>query len=357
MGDFAIISKSLLTRIGDSIRNKLGISDKILTTDMPERINEIETGVDISDTTLTSGEQLLSQISAYTADGIKISGTIETKTANDLTVSGAQVKVPAGYYDTLATKSVATASIATPSISVNSSGLITATATQGSSGYVNSGSTSTTYQLSTQASKTITPSTSSQTAVSSGKYTTGAVTVSAISTQTKSATPSSSTQYITPDSGKYLTQVTVSGDSNLKSSNIKSGASIFGVSGSLSSATVETISSVTKSGNYIYIYPSGSISSLKGLALNFAWSSSYSASTTGDPLAGYNHYGASLGIVCSSSSTAYYTYSYAGTDLSDAEIDTGSLSVSYSSSGISIYGSVIGNFMASHFYSGFVVYS
>lgn len=55
--------------------------------------------------------------------------------------------------------------------------------------------------------------------------------------QSRSVTPSASTQYITPQSGyDGLSQVTVSGDSNLVSSNIKSGVSIFGVSGSLSSA-------------------------------------------------------------------------------------------------------------------------
>ena len=59
---------------------------------------------------------------------------------------------------------------ATPEISVSSSGLITATA----------GDKSATKQLTTQSAKTITPSTSSQTAIVSGRYTTGAVTVAAI---------------------------------------------------------------------------------------------------------------------------------------------------------------------------------
>lgn len=78
----------------------------------------------------------------------------------------------------------------TPTISVNSSnGLITATA----------GTKSSTHQLAFQAAKTIIPSTASQIAVSSGYYTGGAV--------------------------------TVKGDSNLVSENIKSGVSIFGVNG------------------------------------------------------------------------------------------------------------------------------
>lgn len=50
--------------------------------------------------------------------------------------------------------------------------------------------------------------------------------------QSRTVNPSSSTQYITPQS-RYdaLSQVTVWGDSNLIGSNIKSGVSIFGVIG------------------------------------------------------------------------------------------------------------------------------
>lgn len=51
--------------------------------------------------------------------------------------------------------------------------------------------------------------------------------------QTKTITPSASTQYVTPSIGyDGLSQVTVNGDSNLTSENIKSGISIFGISGS-----------------------------------------------------------------------------------------------------------------------------
>ena len=88
---------------------------------------------------------------------------------------------------------------ATPTISVSSAGLITASATQ-TEGFVVGGTKSATKQLSTQAAKTVTPSTSNQTAVASGKYTTGAI--------------------------------TVKGDSNLKAANILKGVSIFGVTGS-----------------------------------------------------------------------------------------------------------------------------
>lgn len=87
---------------------------------------------------------------------------------------------------------------ATPSISVSSGGLITASATQ-SGGIVAAGSKSATKQLTTQAAKTVTPGTTNQTAVASGRYVTG--------------------------------DVVVAGDANLKAENIAKGVSIFGVTG------------------------------------------------------------------------------------------------------------------------------
>lgn len=150
-----------------------------------------------------SASDILSGKEAIDENGNKITGTIVTKTSSNLTASGATVTVPAGYYATNATKSVATATQATPSVSINSSGLITASATQ-TAGYVSAGTKSGTKQLTTQAAKTVTPTTSNQTAVASGRYTTGAI--------------------------------TVKGDANLKAENIASGVSIFGVTGTHSGA-------------------------------------------------------------------------------------------------------------------------
>lgn len=69
---------------------------------------------------------------------------------------------------------------ATPSITVSSSGLITAEATQ-SAGLVSAGTKSATKQLTTQGAKTVTPSTSVQTAVKAGTYVTGDIKVAAVS--------------------------------------------------------------------------------------------------------------------------------------------------------------------------------
>ena len=88
--------------------------------------------------------------------------------------------------------------VATPMIDVSAGGLITAT-TEQEKGYVSGGTKSATQQLTTQGAATITPTTTNQTAVASGRYTTG--------------------------------DVVVSGDANLVPENIAEGVSIFGVDG------------------------------------------------------------------------------------------------------------------------------
>lgn len=171
---------------------------------------------DTSDATLDNGNKMLSGNTAY-ANGTKYTGTIATKSASDLTASGATVTVPAGYYASQATKSVSSGSATAPAtISGTSASVSTGTNTLTlsktisvtptvSAGYVSSGtagnsSVSLTASVTTKAAATITPSTSNQT-IASGTYLTGAQ--------------------------------TISGDSNLVASNIVYGKSIFGVNGSV----------------------------------------------------------------------------------------------------------------------------
>lgn len=186
---------SLFSAIADAIRGKTGGSDPIVADNFPEAIAGISSGTDTSDATATAGD-ILSGKTAYVAAG-KVTGTIASKSSSNLTASGATVTVPAGYYPSQASKSVATATQATPSITVSSAGLITAKSTQ-SAGYVSSGTKSATKQLTTQGAQTITPGTSNKT-IASGRYLTG--------TQT------------------------IKGDANLVADNIKKGVSIFGVAG------------------------------------------------------------------------------------------------------------------------------
>ena len=174
-----LIQDTTIQEIVDKVKLKTGTTGGILGSEIANKIDSILTPTD---------------------------GTIPTKTSSDLTANGKTITVPAGYYASNASKSVSTATQATPSITVDSNGLITASATQ-NSGYVSAGTKSATVQLTTKAATTITPGTSSKTAVAKNVYTTGAI--------------------------------TVAGDANLKAANIKKGVNIFGVTGTYESSGLD----------------------------------------------------------------------------------------------------------------------
>ena len=154
--------------------------------------------MDISDSTVTE-DTLGEGATAYDKAGNKITGKMKAGVELPaLTSPGAAADLRTGKQlidkdGNVVEGSMPTATQATPGITVSSGGLITASATQ-SAGYVTAGTKSATKQLTTQAAKTITPSKSTQTAVASGRYTTGAITVGAI--------PS---QYIVPSGTKSIT--------------------------------------------------------------------------------------------------------------------------------------------------------
>lgn len=181
---------------------------------------------DTSDATLDSGDKLLAGNTAY-ADGVKYTGTIATKTGADITASGDTVTVPAGYYATQNTKAVATGSATAPATISGSS----ATVTTGTNTITLSKSVSVTPQVTAGY-------VAAGTAGNSSVSLTAAVTTKAAAT----ITPTTSNQEIAANT--YLTgKQTISGDANLLAANIKSGVSIFGVAGSLTSATVSQDSS------------------------------------------------------------------------------------------------------------------
>lgn len=146
MAEQAIINTSTLTSIGDAIRTKTGKTDTFLPSDMPAEILAIETGSDVSGVTAAASD-VRSGKKFMNSSGALLDGTLVTRSASDLSVSGKTVSVPAGIYDSTVLKSVTTATQATPTISVNSSGFITASCTQ-SSGYVSGSTKSATLQLS-----------------------------------------------------------------------------------------------------------------------------------------------------------------------------------------------------------------
>ena len=156
-------------------------------------------------------------VSSGTATNSSVSLTASIPVNPTVTVSGAIVTIPTGYYTTQTTKSVASGSATAPStISGTAASVSTGTNTLTltktvsvtptvSAGYVSAGtagnsSVSLTASVPTKAAATITPSTTNQT-IAAGTYLTG--------TQT------------------------IAGDADLVASNIISTANIFGVQGSV----------------------------------------------------------------------------------------------------------------------------
>lgn len=171
--------------------------------------------VDTSDATLSDAGNLPSGVTAY-ANATKYTGTAAENDSSDLSISGATVTVPAGFYASSASGTVASGS-ATPAATVSATGASVSTGTNTltlsksvsntptvSAGYISSGtagssSVSLTASVTTKAAATITPGTSNQT-IASGTYLTGAQ--------------------------------TIQGDADLVAGNIVAGKNIFGVAGS-----------------------------------------------------------------------------------------------------------------------------
>ena len=190
---------------------------------------------EISDATVSAADMLSGKI-AYTSAGTKATGTIQTKTASNITVSGPTVTVAPGYYASQQTKDVSSGSVVVggniisvvPSFSIaNSTGIVTVTGTQKEApiyslteGYITSSNIATasdsasidtssnTFQLTTKGAATYTPGTANQTIAAN----------------------------------RWLTGVqTIAGDSDLKAANIKKGVQIFNVTGSYDLVPVGTV--------------------------------------------------------------------------------------------------------------------
>jgi hypothetical protein len=103
-------------------------------------------GTTLMDTTgmTVTSSTMVSATTALNKAGEVVTGTIATKTSNDITVNGSTVTVPAGVYNTAVTKSVASAAAFAPAITLASStGVITGTNTFAARYYSASTKTST----------------------------------------------------------------------------------------------------------------------------------------------------------------------------------------------------------------------
>lgn len=202
--------------------------------------------------TADSGYDGLSSVAVGAISSTYVGSEVARKSSSDLTASGATITAPAGYYAESASKSVATATHANPTASINSStGLVTASHTQ-TAGYVSAGTTTGTLQLTTQVAKTVTPTESSQTAVATGVYTTGAVTVGAISstyvgsgiTQRDGDDLTASGATVTVPAGYYASQAT-------KSVASGSAGTPTATKGMVSNHSITVTPSVTNTTGYI----------------------------------------------------------------------------------------------------------
>lgn len=260
-----------------------------------------ETLMDVTSDTAEAGK-MLSGIKATKNDGTKVTGNIASKSSTDLTVSGATVTAPAGYYSANVSKAIASGSAKTPattitanpSVSIDSDGLITATVSGSksitptvSAGYVSSGTAGTvsvsgsgTKQLTSRtsadlttsgatvtvpagyypnaASKSVSATTHPKPTASIANntgivtashtqntgYVTGGTTTGTLQLTTQGAqtiTPGTSNQTIAAN--RWLTGAqTIAGDANLVAENIAEGISIFGIAGTHSGGSSNFIS-------------------------------------------------------------------------------------------------------------------
>ena len=142
---------TLFTAIANAIRGIDGTSAAIVADTFPYRITHI------NDAATADANKILYGYTAYTGSGL-VTGSIQAKTSTDVTVSGATVTIPAGFYGDEVTKSVASGSATTPtttitanpSLSVDSNGLVSCSISASQSitptvvaGYVTAGSAGT----------------------------------------------------------------------------------------------------------------------------------------------------------------------------------------------------------------------
>lgn len=157
-------------------------------------------------------------VSSATASTATVALTASVTVNPTPTASGKTVTIPAGYYSTQTTKDVSTGSATVPS------------SISGSTATVSTG----TNTLTLTKTVSVTPSVTAG-YISSGTAGNSTVSLTANVTTKAAATYTPTTTNQTISSGTYLTGTqTISGDVNLVAANIKSGTSIFGVSGSYS---------------------------------------------------------------------------------------------------------------------------
>ena len=196
--------------------------------------------------TADSGYDGLSSVTVEAIDSEYVGSDIARRSSSDLTVNGASVTAPAGYYSAAASKSVASGSAAGPS------------SLSGSSASVSTGTNTLTL---TKTNVTTTP-TVSPGYVSSGTASTATVSLTANVTTKGAATITPGTTNKTISSGTYLTGTqTIAGDADLVAGNIKAGTQIFNTTGTYTSDATAAAADII-SGETAYVNGSKVIGTL-----------------------------------------------------------------------------------------------
>lgn len=192
-----------------------GSSSSQLTTKSATTITPTES----SQTAVASGVFTTGIVSVAGISSTYVGSGIARKSSSDLTKSGATVTAPAGYYASAATATISSGTVTAPS------------SISGTSASVSTG----TNTLTLSKTVSVTPSVTTAGYISSGTAGNASVSLTASVTTKGAATYTPTTSNQTISSGTYLTgNQTISGDANLVAGNIKSGTTIFGVTGTYS---------------------------------------------------------------------------------------------------------------------------